>query len=47
MGQVFSFFLPGIKNEAIESAIDKVYIRFVAIIGVILVTVGFLYKLLS
>lgn len=47
MGKVFRFLLPGIENEVIESAIDKVYIRFVAIIGIIFVTVGFLYKLLN
>lgn len=47
MAKVFRFLLPGIENEVIESAIDKVYIRFVAIIGIIFVTVGFLYKLLN
>jgi len=45
IGKVFRFFVPKVENEIIGQAIDKIYIRFVAIIGIILITVGFVYKL--
>lgn len=47
MGKVFRFFLPQVENEMIESAIDKINIRFMAIVGIIFITAGFIYELVN
>ncbi len=47
MEKVFRFFLPQVENEMIESAIDKINIRFMAIIGIIFITIGLVYELVN
>jgi hypothetical protein len=42
--RIYKFVIPNIKQEDIESAYNKINIRFIAIIGVILITVGFILK---